>query len=80
LALHTRRRAAVGSAWHGGAAGGAAVPMEAIGGRRWKPELGVDGETKMGRELRRLQHKLFLFFNVKLDFRFKNQWLEILLN
>jgi hypothetical protein len=30
------------------AAGGAAVPMEARGGSRWKPEVGADGETKMG--------------------------------
>jgi hypothetical protein len=42
--------------------GGAAVPMEAGGGSRWKPEVGANGETKMGREPRRLQHKLFLFF------------------
>jgi hypothetical protein len=29
---------------------------------RWKPEVGADGETKMGRKPRRLQHELFLFF------------------
>jgi hypothetical protein len=29
---------------------------------RWKPEVGADGETKMGREPRRLQYNLFLFF------------------
>jgi hypothetical protein len=28
---------------------GAAVPMEARGGSRWKPEVGADGKTKMGR-------------------------------
>jgi hypothetical protein len=44
-----RRRAAVGSTQHGGMARGAAVPMEAGGGSRWKSELGADGETKMGR-------------------------------
>jgi hypothetical protein len=49
-----RRRAAVGSAQHGGEAGGAAVPMEAGGGSRWKSEVGADGKTKMGREPRRL--------------------------
>jgi hypothetical protein len=38
------------------------VPMEAGGGSRWKPEVGANGETKMGQEPRRLQHKLFLFF------------------
>jgi hypothetical protein len=35
--------------------------METGGGSRWKPEVGADGETKMGREPRGLQHKLFLF-------------------
>jgi hypothetical protein len=37
-----RRRAVVGCARHGGAAGGAVVPMEAGGGSRWKPEVGAD--------------------------------------
>jgi hypothetical protein len=49
LALCAWRRAAVGSAQHGGTAGGAAVPMEAGGGSQWKPEVGADGETKMSR-------------------------------
>jgi hypothetical protein len=42
---------------------------------------GSEGETKMGREPRRLQHNpFFIFLNFKLDFRFKNQRFEILLN
>jgi hypothetical protein len=41
LALHARRRAAIGSAQHGGAAGGAAVLMEAGGGSRWRDENGL---------------------------------------
>jgi hypothetical protein len=65
LALRVWRRAAVGSAQHDGAARGVAVLMEVGGGSRWKPEVGADGETKMGREPRRLQHKLFLFLNFK---------------
>jgi hypothetical protein len=76
LALHVPSRAAVGSALHGSVIGGAAVPMEARGGSQWKPEVGADGETKMGQEPRRLQHKLFLFLNFKQDFRFKNQSLK----
>jgi hypothetical protein len=49
---------AVGVAWHGGAAGGAAVPMEAGGGSRhtglkgqaeWASFSGSEGETKMSR-------------------------------
>jgi hypothetical protein len=49
LALHAGRRAAVGSTQHGGAAEGAAMPMDAGGGSRWKLEVGANGETKMGR-------------------------------
>jgi hypothetical protein len=37
-----RRRAAVGGARHDGTAGGAAVPMEARVGSRWKSEVGAD--------------------------------------
>jgi hypothetical protein len=33
---------AVGDGWHGSVAGGAAVPMEAGGGSRWKPEVRAD--------------------------------------
>jgi hypothetical protein len=40
---------------------------------------GSEGETKMGRKARRLQHKLF-FLNFKHDYRFKNQRFEILLS
>jgi hypothetical protein len=39
-----RRRAAVSYAQHGGAAGGAAVPMEAGGGSRWRDESGPSDE------------------------------------
>jgi hypothetical protein len=46
LALRARRRAAVGNAQHGGAARGVAVPMEAGGGSRWKPEVGADGSWR----------------------------------
>jgi hypothetical protein len=60
LALQARRRVAVGSAQHGGTAGGVAVPMEAGGGSRWKDENGPSEE--MGRKPRWMQHKLFLFF------------------
>jgi hypothetical protein len=35
-----------GSAQHGGAAGGAAVPMEAGGGSRWKQEVGANGSRR----------------------------------
>jgi hypothetical protein len=38
-------------------------PMEARGGSRWRDENGSSDE--MGRKPRRLQHKLFLFFNFK---------------
>jgi hypothetical protein len=48
LALRAWRRAAVGSAQHGGTAERAAVLMEARGGSRWKPEVGTNGNTKMG--------------------------------
>jgi hypothetical protein len=47
LAHRTWRRAAIGSAQHGGTAGGAAVTMEAGGGSRWKDENGSSDE--MGR-------------------------------
>jgi hypothetical protein len=36
----------VGSAQLGGVAGGAAVPLEAGGGSRWKPEVGADGSWR----------------------------------
>jgi hypothetical protein len=41
LALRAWRRGAVGGARHGVTAGGAAVPMEAGVGSRWKPEVGA---------------------------------------
>jgi hypothetical protein len=44
VALRTRRRVAVGSAQHGGAAGAAAVPMEAGGGSRLRDENGPNYE------------------------------------
>jgi hypothetical protein len=37
----------VGSAQHDSTARGAAVPMQARGGSRWKLEVGADGEMKM---------------------------------
>jgi hypothetical protein len=48
-------KAAVDSAQHGGATGGAAMPMEARGGSRWRDKNGPS--DKMGRKPRRLQHK-----------------------
>jgi hypothetical protein len=98
LALRVRRRAAVGGARHGGATRGAAVPMDAGGGSRWKPEVGADvpgqkakwsGLVSVGVKERRKWaesqrgcsiNSFFLFLNFKLDFRFKNQRFEILLN
>jgi hypothetical protein len=87
LALHTWRRAVVSSVQHGGAAGGAAVPMEAGGESQWKLEVGADGKTKMGRVMKWAEsqggcsiNSFFLFLNFKQDFRFKNQGFEILLN
>jgi hypothetical protein len=89
LAVRSQRRATVGGARYGGAAEGVEVPMEAGGGSRCTGPKGravragfggSAGETKMGRKLRRLQHKLFLFLNFKQNFRFKNQRFEILLN
>jgi hypothetical protein len=37
---------AVSSAQHGDTTGGAAVSMEAGGGSRWKPKVGVDGSRR----------------------------------
>jgi hypothetical protein len=93
LALRVRRRATVGDVTRG-----AAVPMDAGGGSRWKPEVGADvpgqkaewsGLVSMGVKERRKWaesqrgcsiNSFFLFLNFKLDFRFKNQRFEILLN
>jgi hypothetical protein len=48
---------------------------------RWECRRDENGPSdEMGRKLRRLQHKLFLFLNFKQNFRFKNQRFEILLN
>jgi hypothetical protein len=58
-----RRRAAVGYAQHGGAAGGARC--------RWKPEVGADGETKVGRVTKWAESQggcsINSFFKIKLS-------------
>jgi hypothetical protein len=84
----SRQRTARRCGRRGGGADGSRrwEPMEAGGGSRWKPEVGADGETKMGRVTKWAESQggcsinSFIVLNFKQDFRFKNQRFEILLN
>jgi hypothetical protein len=66
--------------WRGRKSGGA------DGSQTWEPEVGADGEMKMGRVTKWAESQggciinYFFFKNFKQDFRFKNQMFEILLN
>jgi hypothetical protein len=79
--------------WRGGGAKGSqrweTTPWWAVPGRKaeWTGYGGSEGETKMGQATKWAEsqggssiNSFFSFLNFKQDFRFKNQWFEILLN